>query len=231
MCGSPSPLISPFSSSFTSRTSCRFPSASLRFVANLCTPPKKGMDSLDETYSLTPICETSQIYYLMGRRLMKHVLGNHLKDRLFHLVHCLSIIQKLRRTNQESINLERKSYLNCSADTHCTRGGTWKGDVLVSDLEELETMDAPEIYSKRLNATEVIFPKENENLFSNRRWTNQTSWRRSRPENIHLDTAASNSKNQKGLFHHLTTRFRMPVKQLMITGPCQETSKTAPPSR
>ena len=34
------------------------------------------------------------------------------------------------------------------------------GDVLVADLEELETMDASEIYSKRLNAKEVIFPKE-----------------------------------------------------------------------
>ena len=31
-------------------------------------------------------------------------------------------------------------------------GGIWKGDVLVADLEELETMDASEIYSKRLNA-------------------------------------------------------------------------------
>ena len=31
-------------------------------------------------------------------------------------------------------------------------GGIWKGDVQVSDLEELETMDASEIYSKRLNA-------------------------------------------------------------------------------
>ena len=39
-------------------------------------------------------------------------------------------------------------------------GGFWKGDVLVADLEELETMDASEIYSKRLNAKEVIFPKE-----------------------------------------------------------------------
>ena len=39
-------------------------------------------------------------------------------------------------------------------------GGLWKGDVLVADLEELETMDASEIYSKRLNAKEVIFPKE-----------------------------------------------------------------------
>ena len=39
-------------------------------------------------------------------------------------------------------------------------GGIWKGDVLVADLEELETMDASEIYSKRPNAKEVIFPKE-----------------------------------------------------------------------
>ena len=37
----------------------------------------------------------------------------------------------------------------------------WKGDILVADVEELETMDAWEIYSKRLNAKEVTFPKEN----------------------------------------------------------------------
>ena len=30
---------------------------------------------------------------------------------------------------------------------------------MVADLEELETMDASEIYLKRLNAKEVIFPK------------------------------------------------------------------------
>ena len=58
----------------------------------------------------------------------------------------------------------KKSYLDCSSDTHCTRG-VWKGDVLVADLEELETMDASEIYSKRLNAKEVIFPKQGEFIF------------------------------------------------------------------
>ena len=72
----------------------------------------------------------------------------------------------------------------------------WKGDVLISDLEELETMDASEIYSKRLNAKEVIFPKEGEFIFSNRRWTNQNLWRRSGTENIHLDTAATNSRRE-----------------------------------
>ena len=37
-------------------------------------------------WNVTLICETSQIYDLMARRPMKDVLGNHLKDRLFHLV-------------------------------------------------------------------------------------------------------------------------------------------------
>ena len=35
----------------------------------------------------------------------------------------------------------------------------------VADLEELETMDASEIYSKRLNAKEVIFAKRGEFIF------------------------------------------------------------------
>ena len=111
-------------------------------------------------WNVTPICETSQICCLMGRRPMKDVLGSHLKDLLFHLVHWLSITLLLRRISQESINLERKFYLDCSSDTLCTRGRIWKDDVLIADLEELETMDASEIYSKRLNAKEVIFPKE-----------------------------------------------------------------------
>ena len=44
-------------------------------------------------------------------------------------------------------------------------GGIWKGDVLIAYLEELETMDASKIYSKRLNAKEVIFPKQGKFIF------------------------------------------------------------------
>ena len=33
-------------------------------------------------WKVTLINETSQIYYLMGRRPMRDVLGNHLKDRI-----------------------------------------------------------------------------------------------------------------------------------------------------
>ena len=98
----------------------------------------------------------------MGPRHMRDVLGNYFKkDQLFHLVHWLSITLFLRKTSQESINLERKSYLDCSSDTLCTRGEFGRVTWLVADPEELETMDASEIYSKRLDAKEVIFPQDN----------------------------------------------------------------------
>ena len=44
-------------------------------------------------------------------------------------------------------------------------GGIWKGDILVADIEELETMDASENYSKRPDAKEVKFPMKMDNLF------------------------------------------------------------------
>ena len=87
---------------------------------------------------------------------MKDVLGNHLKDRLFHLVHWLSITLLLRRTSQESINLERKSYLNCSSDTHCTREVTY----WLQTLRSWRRWTHQKSSQKRLNAKEVIFPKE-----------------------------------------------------------------------
>ena len=57
-----------------------------------------------------------------GKTHMRDFLGNRFKDQSFHLVHWLSITLQLRRTSQESINLERKSYLDCSSDAHCTQG-------------------------------------------------------------------------------------------------------------
>ena len=42
-------------------------------------------------------------------------------DQSFRLVHWLNITLFLRKTSQESINLVRKSYLDCALDTLCTR--------------------------------------------------------------------------------------------------------------
>ena len=57
----------------------------------------------------------------------------------------------MRKTGQESINLEKKGLTWIVSRTCIVRGENLKGDVLVADVEELETMDASEIYSKRLN--------------------------------------------------------------------------------
>ena len=75
-------------------------------------------------WNALPICETFKISNLMGRPHTKDVLENLSKDRSFHLVHWLSVNLSLRRTSQESINLERKSYPECSSDT---RGGNLEG--------------------------------------------------------------------------------------------------------
>ena len=56
-----------------------------------------------------------------GKLHTRDVLGNHLKDRSFRLVQWLSITLFLRKTSQESINLERKSHLDCCFDSLCTR--------------------------------------------------------------------------------------------------------------
>ena len=72
-------------------------------------------------WNVIPICDTFKISCLMGKLHTRDVLGNHLKDRSFRLVHWLSITLFLRKTSQESINLERKFCLDCSLDTLCMR--------------------------------------------------------------------------------------------------------------
>ena len=67
---------------------------------------------------------------------------------------------------QESINLvKKKVFPRLFLGYALYAGGIWKGDVLIADLEELETMDASEIYSQRLNAKEVIFPTQGKFIF------------------------------------------------------------------
>ena len=106
------------------------------------------------------ICETLKISCLLGRLHTKGVLENFSKDRSFRLVQ-LNITLFLRKTSQESINLERKSYLDCSSGTHFSREEFGRVTYWLQTMRSLETMDASAIYSKRLNAKEVIFPKEN----------------------------------------------------------------------
>ena len=96
-----------------------------------------------------------------GKTPYERRFGKPFKDQSFRLVHWLSITLFLRKTSQESINLERKTYLDCSLDTLCTRVDFGRVTCWLQTLKSWKPMDASEIYSKRLNGKEVIFPKEN----------------------------------------------------------------------
>ena len=72
-------------------------------------------------WNAVPLCETFKFSCLMGRPHMKDALENLRMDQLSRLVHRLDITLQLRKTSQESISLERKSYLEYSLDTLCTR--------------------------------------------------------------------------------------------------------------
>ena len=125
-------------------------------------------------WNVTPICETSQVCYLMGTRPVKDVLGNHVKDQLFHLVHWLSITLQLRRTIQESINLERKSYLDCSSDTLCTRGEFGRVTCWLQTLRSWRRWTHRESTQKKSQCERGdISQRKRRIYFSNRRWTNQ----------------------------------------------------------
>ena len=128
---------------------------------------------------------------------MKDVLGNHLKGLIIPFGSLVEYHPVTAKDQSRIHQFGKKVLPGLFLGYALYAGEIWKGDVLIADLEELETMDASEIYSKRLNAKEVIFPEENgEFIFSSRRWTNQNPWRRSGTENIHLGTASTNSRRE-----------------------------------
>ena len=148
---------------------------------------------------------------------MKDVLGNHVKGPIIPFGSLVEYHPKTAKDQSRIHQFGKKVLPGLFLGYALYAGGIWKGDVLIADLEELETMDASEIYSKRLNAKEVIFPNKENLFFQSQMDESKTLGERSGTENIHLGTAASKSRervtltfleNQKGLFHNLKTHFR-----------------------
>ena len=142
-------------------------------------------------------------------------------DHLFHLVHWVEYhpftAKDQSRIHQFGKKVLPGLFLECALYAE----GIWKGDVLIADLEELETMNASEICSKRLNAKEVIFPKQGEFIFpiadgriktlGGDQDPRTSTLIRHRP--IQGESNIDFLGESKGLFHNLKTHFRMPVKR------------------
>ena len=97
----------------------------------------------------------------MGKVHTKGVSENHVKDRSFPFGSLVEYYPISAKDQSRIHHFGKKVLPGLFLGYLLYAGGIWKGDVLVADLEELETMAASEIYSKRLNAKEVIFPKQN----------------------------------------------------------------------
>ena len=66
-----------------------------------------------------------------------------------------------------------------------------KGDILIADLEELEKMDASEIYPRRVNAQEVLISQKRRTIrISKSRWYSKVVRKRLRIQRNHSKAGA-----------------------------------------
>ena len=96
---------------------------------------------------------------------MKDVLGNQFKGPIIPFGSLVEYHPITAKDQSRIHQFGKKVLAGLFLGYAIVRGVTWKGDILVADVEELETMDASEIYSKRLNAKEVLFPQEKGEFF------------------------------------------------------------------
>ena len=112
-------------------------------------------------WNVTPICGTSQIYYLMGKTLHERRFGQPFKGLIIpfgSLVEYHPITAKDQyRIHQFGKKVIPELFLGYALYA----GGIWKGDVLSEDLEELgNDRRIGNLLTKRLDAKEVICPKQ-----------------------------------------------------------------------
>ena len=157
-------------------------------------------------WNALPICETFKISCLMGETPHERCFGKSFKEPIVpfgSLVEYHAITAK----DQSRIHQFGKKVLpGLFLGYALYAGGIWKGDVLIADLEELETMDASEIYSEKTQCERCnISQRKKKIYFSSRRRTNKNCWRRSGTENTHLDTGTPNSGRRS---HRFSRRIR-----------------------
>ena len=112
-------------------------------------------------WNAIPICETFKISCLMGNTPYERRFGEPFEGPIIPFGSLVEYHPISAKYQSRIHQFGKKVLPGLLLGYALYAGGIWKGDVLIADLEELETMDASEIYSKRLNAKEVIFPNQN----------------------------------------------------------------------
>ena len=111
-------------------------------------------------WNVTPMCETSQISLSDGKMPYERRFGQPFKGPIIPFGSLVEYHPITAKDQSRIHQFGKKVLLGLFLGYALYAGGIRKSDVLVADLKELETMDASEIYSKRLDAKEVILHKE-----------------------------------------------------------------------
>ena len=98
-------------------------------------------------WNVTSICETSQIYYLMGKTPYERRFGQPCKGPIIPFGSLVEYHPITAKDQSRIHQFGKKVLPGLFLGYALYAGRIWKGDVLIADLEELETMDASEIYS------------------------------------------------------------------------------------
>ena len=101
-------------------------------------------------WNVTLICETFKISYLMGRPHVRDVLGNLLEDRLIPFGSLVEYHPITAKDQSRIHQFGKKVLPGLFLGYALYSERIWKGDIMVADVEELETMDASESTQKDL---------------------------------------------------------------------------------
>ena len=106
------------------------------------------------------ICEMSKTCWQKGKLLMKDDSENHSKDQQFLLERWLNVISISVRDQSRLHRFGKKVSPEIFRGFVLIAGGIWKGDIMISDIEELEKLDAQEKNPRRINAKEVLISQK-----------------------------------------------------------------------
>ena len=95
-------------------------------------------------WDATVICKVSKTSWQIGEHLMNGDLEKHSKALSYRCQQWLKITLSLRKTSQGSTNLVRKFLPGICIGYALLVEGSWKGVILVADIEELENLEASE---------------------------------------------------------------------------------------
>ena len=85
-------------------------------------------------WNVIPICETSQIYYLMGRRPMKGRFGQPFKGPIVPFGSLVEYHPITAKDQSRIHQFGKKVLPGLFLGYALYAGGIWKGDVLIGDL-------------------------------------------------------------------------------------------------